>query len=142
MPFLTARNSNLRVTGPIIEVSVVPPKPVVELLEKEGKQIPSVKAIALIDTGASSTCISQIIVDKLKLIPFDVQTVLTDGGESQQLLYDIGIVLPITQPNVLTVQSPCADLTKQPFQILLGRDILSKCTLFYNGFDNSFTLHH
>jgi len=142
MPFLTSRNSNLRTTGPIIEVAIVPPQPVAELLKKENKPIPSMKAIALIDTGASSTCISQIIVDNLKLIPFDAQMVLTAGGESEQLLYDIGIVLPITQPNVLSVQSPCADLSKQPFQVLIGRDILSRCTLFYNGLDNSFTLHH
>jgi predicted aspartyl protease len=142
MPFLTYRNSNLRIDGPIIEVAVVPPQPIVELYKKEGKSIPSMKTIALIDTGATSTCISQIIVDNLMLLPFDAQMVLTAGGATQQLLYDIGIVLPISQPNVLSVQSPCADLSMQPFQVLIGRDILSRCTLFYNGSDNSFTLHH
>jgi len=99
------------------------------------------KVISLIDTGATATCISQIIVDNLKLIPFDSQTVLTAGGESDQLLYDIGIILPITQPNILALQAPCANLTKQPYNVLIGRDVLSRCTLFYNGPDNSFTLH-
>ena len=142
MSFLTAKNTDIRSAGPIIEVVIIPPQPVAEILKKEGKPILSIKVVALIDTGASSTCISKVIVDTLNLIPFDAQIVLTAGGESQQFLYDIGIILPITQPNILTVQAPCADLSKQPFSVLIGRDILSRCTLFYNGPDNSFTLHY
>jgi hypothetical protein len=126
----------------LIEVVIVPSQPVIEMLRKNGLQIPSTKAMALIDTGASSTCISKIIVEQLKLNPFDIQLVNTAAGESRQLLYDIGVALPISQPNTLAVQSPCADLSKQSFQVLLGRDVLSHCTLFYNGSDNSFTLHH
>ena len=141
MPFLTTRNTNLRNSGPIIEVVVVPPQPVAELLRKENKPVPSIKAVALIDTGASSTCISQNIANKLSLIPFDAQVVHTAGGETKQLLYDVGIVLPISQPNVICVQAPCADLSGQPYQVLIGRDILGACTLFYNGPDNSFSLH-
>ena len=142
MPFLTTRNTNLRNAGPIIEVTVVPAQPVAELLRKEGKSIPSIKVIALIDTGASSTCLSKEIVDELNLIPFDAQIVHTAGGETEQLFYDIGIILPISQSNTLSIQAPCADLTGQPFQVLIGRDILNRCTMFYNGPDNSFTLHY
>ena len=140
MPFLTSRG-NIQQTGPIIQVIIVPPQPVAEQLKKEGKPVPTFKAVGLIDTGASSTCINQDIVTGLSLISFDSQKVFTAGGETQQLLYDIGIVLPISQPNILSVQSPCADLKGQPFQVLLGRDVLSKCSLFYNGSDNSFVLH-
>jgi predicted aspartyl protease len=141
MPLLTSRGNNLRFTGPIVEVVIVPPQPVAEQLRKEGKVVPTIKATALIDTGASSTCINQNIVDALKLIAFDTQKVLTAGGPSEQLLYDVGVVLPISQPNIISVQAPCADLSGQPFQVLLGRDVLSMCTMFYNGPDNSFSLH-
>lgn len=141
MPFLTFRNQNLQSTGPIIEVVILPPQAVIEQLQKEKKTIPSQKAIALIDTGASSTCISSAIVKQLGLIPFDVQRVHTAAGETEQLLYDAGVVLPISQPNIISVQTPCAELDGQPFQVLLGRDILSRCSLIYNGPDNSFTLH-
>lgn len=141
MPFLTTRVPDLHHAGPIIEIVIIPPQPVAIQLQKDGKPIPSKKAMALIDTGASSTCISQKIVDELGLIPFDVQKVHTAAGETQQLLYDAGVVLPVTQPNVIDVQSPCADLSGQPFHVLIGRDILSRCTLFYNGPDNSFSLH-
>jgi enamine deaminase RidA (YjgF/YER057c/UK114 family) len=34
-----------------------------------------------------------------------------------------------------------ADLEAQPYNALIGRDILSNCTLIYNGWDNSYQLH-
>lgn len=141
MPILTVKLNNIQHVGPVLEVIVVPPKPIVDLLLSEKKQIPSLKAMALIDTGATSSCISQQIVDLLNLVPFDEQTVFTAGGESKQLFYDVGVVLPVSQPNAHAVQAPCADLSRQPYQLLLGRDILSSCTLFYHGPENSFTLH-
>jgi predicted aspartyl protease len=142
MPFLTISNSSLIQLGPTIEVLICPPQSLSQLLKSQGKQVPAFKATALIDTGASSTCISKEIVEYLGLISFDAQEVHTAGGLSEQLLYDIGVGLPISQPNILGVQAPCADLTGQPFHVLLGRDILSQCSLFYNGKENSFVLHY
>lgn len=142
MAFLTLRKNSLRFEGPIIEIIICHPQPIIQQLKKEGKQPPAFKAIALIDTGATSTCISSEIVDKLGLLSFDVQEVHTAAGKSEQYLYDIGVGLPVSQPNTLAVQAPCADLSEQPFQVLLGRDVLSMCTLFYNGTDNSFVLHY
>lgn len=142
MPFLTVRKNALRFEGPVIDIIICPSQPIIQQLKKEGKQAPAFKAVALIDTGATSTCISPEVVEKLGLISFDFQTVHTAAGQSEQFLYDIGVGLPISQPNILSVQAPCADLSGQPFQVLLGRDILSMCSLFYNGTDNSFVLHY
>jgi hypothetical protein len=58
MPFITFKNNNLHNSGPNIEVVIVPPQPVTERLQKEEKEIPNFRATALIDTGATSTCIS------------------------------------------------------------------------------------
>lgn len=141
MPFLTIRNTNLLNSGPLIEVAIGPSMPIAQQLAEQGKPILGCKAIALIDTGASSTCISDEIVGRLSLIPFDVQKIHTAGGISEQNLYDITIKLPDKVTKLIPVQAPCADLSGQPFQVLLGRDILSICTMFYNGADNSFCLH-
>jgi predicted aspartyl protease len=141
MSFLSARNSNLWQSGPAIQVVIVPSQPIAIQLQKESKPVPTFKATALIDTGATSTCINQDAVDALDLIAFDVQKVWTASADVEQSFYDIGIVLPISQPNILSVQSPCAELKGQPYQVLLGRDVLSACTLFYNGADNFFVLH-
>ena len=142
MPLITVNKTSLHFEGPIINVIICPPQKVVQLFKSKGKQGPAFKAIALINTGATATCISTEIVKGLGLVSFDTQTVQTASGESEQYLYDIGVGLPISQPNIIAVQAPCADLSGQPFQVLFGRDILSMCTLFYNGVDNTFVLHY
>jgi hypothetical protein len=141
MPFLTRRTNELRQQGPLIQVTFTVPPAIGFELQKANKLIPSIPVVGLIDTGASCTCINKKIVDALGLLPFDVQTVFTANGPTEQLLYDIGIGLPISAPMFIPLQSPCADLDGQPFDALIGRDVLSMCTLFYNGSDNSFSLH-
>lgn len=141
MAFLTTRTNNLQPGGPILQVIFVPPIAVAQQLQKEGKQVPVFRALALIDTGASHTCISNEIAQQLGLLPFDVQQVHTAAGQTEQLIYDIGIALPTMGNNAIAIQAPCADMSGQPVQALLGRDVLSRCTLYYNGPDNSFTIH-
>jgi len=141
MPFLTNKIHDLRQVGPVLEVVFAVPQPIAEQLRTEGKQIPIIKVLALIDTGATHTSINKKIVDTLGLLPFDVQNFYTANGPVEQLLYDLGILLPISAPNIISVQAPCADLDGQPFQALIGRDVLGMCTLFYNGPDNSYSLH-
>lgn len=141
MPYLSSRLPDLRRQGPVIEVFIVPPAPIVNALISKGIQYPAFKAIALIDTGATSTCITPQIVETLNLRPFDTIEVGTPNGKTIQLGYDIGVILPIAKNMPISVQSPCANLDGQPYQVLIGRDILSICTMFYNGHDGSFTLH-
>lgn len=45
------------------------------------------------------------------------------------------------QSNVISIMAIGANLTKQPYDALIGRDILKLCTLIYNGWDNSYQLH-
>lgn len=141
MPHLIHRSPNLHLAGPIIEIVVVPPPAVIESLKKAGKAVPSQKAIALIDTGASGTCIDNSIAAALGLVSHDVRRVQTAGGEDTQQLYDAGIILPIAPQNIFVVQVLEAKIQNQPYRALLGRDILKRCTLCYNGWDNSYTLH-
>lgn len=141
MPFLNIRSANLHFQGPTIEVIIVPPRPVIANLQKQNKSAPSFKALALIDTGATGTMITQAIVDALGLSPFDVREIGTAGGKSRQMMYDAGVVLPISMNNAFAVQASCGDLSGQPYQVLIGRDILRSCALYYNGIENSYTLH-
>ena len=141
MAFHTVRNTSLSYLGPVIEVIIYPSQPLIEQLHREGKTLTAFKAMALIDTGASITCISDTIVQKLALTSLDYQEVHTAAGITEQLFYDINVSLPVSETKMLPVQAPCADLSGQPFQVLLGRDILSMCSLFYNGMDNCFVLH-
>ena len=139
MPHLQHKSQNLQFRGPTIEVTIVPPLPVIESLKAKGEKVPGQKAIALIDTGASCTCIDKTIAQSLGLVAHDTKPVQTAGGEDIQCLYDV--ILPLAQNAVFSVEVFEAKLEKQPYKVLLGRDILKTCTLIYNGWDNSYTLH-
>jgi len=140
MPSLTFRINKLDEIGPTLEVSVLPPSPLIEHLSETEKKNTVLRKNALIDTGASVTCISQSIVEKLNLIPFDIQNVLTASGETPQLIYDMGILLPLKKSQTHNIQSFSIDLSNQSYEILVGRDVLSYYKFIYDGINNSFTL--
>jgi hypothetical protein len=77
----------------------------------------------------------------LSLIVRDIQTVLTPSGSSEHNLYDAIIGLPQIGNTAYDVQVFGTILTEQPFDALIGRDILKHCTLIYNGWDNSYSIH-
>lgn len=142
MPVFPNKVPDLWAVGPIIEIIIFPPAPVFHQLKVDKKIIPSKKVIALIDTGATSSCINDAIAQELNLIIRNVINVGTPAGVTSQPTYDVGFALPnLTQQNILPMQVLGADLSGQPYQALLGRDILRMCTFVYNGWDNSYQLH-
>lgn len=141
MPHSIRKSSNLQREGPIIEVVIIPPSPVAKLLQSQNLPIPSQKAIALIDTGATTTCIDNSIAKALSLVSHNTVKVMTAGGEDNQCVYDVGLVLPHSAGNAFSLQVLEAKLENQPYRVLIGRDLLRHCTLIYNGWDNSYTLH-
>jgi len=141
MPIQQFISPNLIFHGPTIELLILPPKSVVEALHKQGKKIPQKKVLALIDTGATCTCIDSSVAKELELVSFDAKKVQTAGGEDLQAAYDVSVVLPLAKHMGIQVQVLEAKLTNQPYSALLGRDILRECTLIYNGWNNSYQLH-
>ena len=141
MPVFPNRVPNLQNVGPIIEVVIFPPQPVFNKLRQEGKTPPDKKLIALIDTGASRSCIDDLIANELGLIARDVVRVQTPSGSSQQYVYDLGFAMPGLQTSIIPITAIGANLTNHPYDALIGRDILKLCTLIYNGWDNSYQLH-
>jgi hypothetical protein len=49
--------------------------------------------------------------------------------------------MPSLHPTIFPILALGANLEAQPYNALIGRDILSNCTLIYNGWDNSYQLH-
>lgn len=141
MPVFPNKVPDLKTIGPIIEVVVFPPPPVMQKLVKEQKEVPSKKVIALIDTGASGSCINNEIATELGLIARDVVKVGTPSGLTNQPIYDLGFALPSLTNSIMPIQGLGSDLEAQPYDALIGRDILRECTLIYNGWDNSYQLH-
>jgi len=102
---------------------------------------------ALVDTGASSSCVDPSVMTTLALTPRgQVQMSTPSTGTTPHTAdqYDVSIFIPCgTNPPLVrrTVGVACVELVaSQGFHALIGRDILRSCLLTYNGATGFFTL--
>lgn len=128
--------------GPCVQVSIGLAQSLATQLLQQGQTLPKpISGIALIDTGASSTCIDSNVAQQLQLPIINVVNVASASHASTpQNVYPIqievvGLPISIEAPNAIG-----AALNSQGLIALIGRDVLQLCTLFYNGITGSFTL--
>lgn len=135
--------------GPLINAVVRPSKQRSDALKAAGKPVPADVALrALVDTGASSTCVDpSVLTTQLGLSPTGVVPVHTpSSGQTphQADQYDIGLIIyGTTTAQFLefpTIPVLSCDLSQQGIQALLGRDIIGRCVLVYNGALGQFTM--
>lgn len=120
--------------GPVIQVTVTIEQNAGKALLAQGKSMPTPKAgLALIDTGASNTCIDDQAAKDLGLPVIDVAHMQSASHSKHQCnVYPVTIDIP----GVVSLNSPRtlgAALASQGLLALIGRDVLSRCSLFYNG---------
>lgn len=100
----------------------------------QGKPLPTPRpGLALIDTGASGTCIDEQAAQGLGLPVIDVVKMTSATHADQEAkVYPIQITIP---PSLVfnVPRAIGAVLAPQGLLILIGRDLLSACNLFYNG---------
>ncbi|WP_224796723.1 aspartyl protease family protein [Pandoraea sputorum] len=104
----------------------------------------------LIDTGASSTCIDPSVLEPLGLTPTgqtEVHTPSTNGTPHVCNLYDVQLLVPgqtgIEAPFIIPAMPVTeSHLASQGITGLIGRDVLSKCVLVYNGAANFYSLSY
>lgn len=110
-------------------------------LTTASQPIPTAQRVrALLDTGASCTCVDPTVLAALG-IPSTGTTLLnspTTGSAPQAVnVYDVGILIPgSTQPPFFlgtVAVAECHLLQAQGFHALIGRDILASCVVNYNG---------
>jgi predicted aspartyl protease len=128
--------------GPVVQVVVMAAEPLVTQLLQQGITPPEpVPGLALIDTGASITCVDDDAAASLKLPVVDVVTIASASHAStNQNVYPVAFQiqgLPVTVNSLRTVGAP---LRAQGLLALLGRDLLQHFTLFYNGLTGQITL--
>lgn len=134
--------------GPIVTAVVAVSEARVKALAAANQTIPPPQTVqALLDTGASGTCIDPTVLQALSLQPTGSTQVLTpssgpSGATKNQ--YDVGLLIPggTNQPPLIKTTIPVieSDLKVQGIQALIGRDVLSECVLIYNGRAGFFTL--
>lgn len=105
------------------------------------------KIRALVDTGASCTCVDTQILLGLGLTPTGRTQVAVPGRAPEEHdQYDVGLVIPaavqgdpqLSFPTIPVVATPL--LSALGFDALIGRDILEECLFAYNGSAKTFTL--
>jgi predicted aspartyl protease len=110
-----------------------------EALKKAGRPVPiPISVRALVDTGASCTCIDPAIIKRLGLSPIgktQVHTPSTQGTAHGCNTYDASLVIRGQSGNLSigTLAVVETGLNYQGFDAILGRNVLSRCMLFYNG---------
>jgi hypothetical protein len=96
---------------------------------------------ALMDTGASNTCISPAVIQTLKLAPIGKLPMIsaTHTIPANQYLVDIALLFgpgALFVPNIQVGEFTA--VPQSPFQILVGRDIICRGSLALS-FDGHFT---
>lgn len=128
--------------GPIVQVTVHVAQPIAAQLTTDGKQLPNtVSGHGLIDTGASTTCIDDQIARNLGLPIVDVvQMSSASHSSSDANIYPIAVEIEGLPIRINVPRSMGAALSAQGLLLLIGRDVLHHCTLFYNGITGEFTI--
>ena len=132
----------LQQRGPVVQVSISVEQNIAQQLLAQGVTLPPPEVgFALIDSGATSTCIDDDAARRLRLPAIDVVAVASASHAStQQNVHPMQIEvrgLPIT---ISAPRAIAAPLASQGLLVLIGRDVLQHCTLFYNGPAGSFSL--
>src|SRR4029077_7905808 len=120
--------------GPLFKSPLLSSKTLARGLLAQGKPLPTPRpGLALIDTGASGTCIDEQAAQELGLPVIDVVKMTSaTHADQESKVYPIQITIPPSL--VFNVPRPIgAALAPQGLLILIGRDLLSACNPFYNG---------
>ncbi len=111
-------------------------------LLQQGSQLPKpVSGNALIDTGASTTCIDDAVAKTMGIPVIDVVTMASASyASTQQNVYSIQMQIVGSPIRVEVPNATGASLQTQGIVALIGRDYLQHCTLHYNGITGQITL--
>ena len=136
--------------GPICNVALHISGPRRHALDASGGTVPNlVKGRALVDTGASCTSVDPTVLEQLQLTPTGSAQILTPStGDTPHTTeqYDVAIVIPGATERDAPLVFPAVPviatqlLQTQGFHALIGRDILQRCILIYNGSSSYFSV--
>jgi hypothetical protein len=134
-----------------VRLMLHPSGPRLRALAQAGQPAPApVFSGGLIDTGATTTIIDPSIRQALNLTPFRIRTVVVPSHAVSVRVFSYKIDLIILHPSgaaanrlvvpLLTVlETP---LSHTSTDVLVGCDVLSRCTFLHNGQGNSFELSY
>jgi hypothetical protein len=135
--------------GPLVTAFVGVSQARGQALVDAGQVVPAAIPVrALVDTGASCTCVDPTVLNGLGLTPtgsVPVHTPSTGAAPHMADQYDVSFAVPGAVVGHIPLIIPAvpvtaADLSAQRIEALIGRDILSNCIFHYNGTTGFLTL--
>lgn len=109
----------------------------------------SVQGIALIDTGASRSCVDEQVVLSLGARRVGYVTTGSAAGRVRLSAFDLRVLVPPIERSVDLDEVPGVDLhgwravlygASQPVIAVVGRDILAHCLFTYDGRNAAYVL--
>ncbi|HVZ17519.1 MAG TPA: retropepsin-like aspartic protease [Terriglobales bacterium] len=128
-------DEELRSGGPRIQVALGPSAAEYELAELQGSPLPPpLKISALIDTGASITVINPKLAETRKLQQTGSVQLSAAGNQGKYPVYVASLSFPGQELRSFEIiQVVGCQLPQQPISCLIGRDVLRRWLLTYNG---------
>ena len=127
--------------GAVLTLDVHVPPVIAASLSAAGQPVPTAASgLALIDTGATMTCVHEPHLTGLGLNPVSTVQVGTAAGPVQQNVYMARLVLPelgwtvdLPVAGVNLAGQQAAVTPPQPIIALIGRNLLQLCVFTWNG---------
>lgn len=131
----------LQAAGPVVGVQIEVPHALGQQLAGAGKPIPApITGKGLIDTGATTSVVDASVVSALGVNPVGVVPVGTAGGPVTQPVYPIRLQLQGVGLVLDFSRVTGAPLKPMGLIALLGRDVLTRMVLIYDGPSSEYTL--
>lgn len=145
MPYFTLQVAS---GGPLVDAFIAVSAAKRAALNLASQAIPQHQVVrALVDTGASCTCVDPSVLTALNLTPTGSTLVNTPSTGSQPQTastYDVSLTIPCGVHTAFAVDTlevvESLLVAQQGFHVLIGRDVLRHCHFSYDGRYNLFTL--
>lgn len=128
--------------GPCVNVAIGISIAAAQPLLDQGLPVPTpVNGVALIDSGATTTCIDVDVARALGLPEIDkVQLSSASHPATQSAVYPINFEIIGTPIKFDVSRAVGVTLACQGLSLLIGRDVLRQCLLVYNGPNGDITI--
>lgn len=136
--------------GPVIDAVVRVPKWRVDFLAKRNLPPPPPQYIRLlVDTGSYATALSQDVIDRLSLIPVGQTSIYTPSTplhlphQCFEYQAELSLVANGSERRFGEIDLINAESWHESENVygLIGRDVLARCLLLYDGFHRKFSVN-
>ena len=132
---ITLDASRMLDDGIMLEVEIMPSINIIKQMGYGRKEIPTIKAKAIIDTGAKCSVVDKELLTHLPQQPCISTQVATPFHTVNAEVHNLIFKIP-GQNEYFPVQAIVADFSQYSHKALIGRDFLQYCTLIYEGATN------